>query len=176
MAKTYQSRLQAIQNRLNQKLVENQIRLSGDIIDVILIRNKENEVGDVTSRIIDKIDIIEIMMSPLKDIPMKVFSLNTPVPSPIAVDGVSPPSQPLTGYAPISAHVDQDDLIVRFLENPDGKKPWILVLQVKDVLGTFGSRTIQWQKIQLSYYDNVLTQEVKDYVLALAERRNILKW
>lgn len=174
MAKTFQSKLQAVQNRLNQKLLDNQIRLSGDITDVIVIRNKINEVGDIETRFVDNIDIIEVMMSPLKDIPMKAFSLDNPMPTPVATDGM--PSQPITIYAPITSQLDQDDLIIKFFENPTGKQPWILVLQVKDTLGTFGSRTIQWQKMNVSYYDNRLPPEIRTYVVALAERRKELRW
>lgn len=175
MAKTFQSRLQAKVNRINQKLIDNNIRLSGDITDVALIRAKKNDVGDVISRFVDSVDIIEIMMSPLRDIPMQAFSLDNPFPAPVAVDGVTQ-SQPITAFAPIDKKVDQDDLIVRFFENPSGQQPWILVLQVKDTLGTFGSRTIQWQKLNLSYYDNVLPQKIREYVVALADRRAKLGW
>lgn len=182
MNRTFQSRLSAVQNRLNQKLNDNNISLAGDIRDCIIIRNQLNELGDIQSRIIDSIDTIEMMIDGLKDIPMKAFSLDNPMPSPSANDSASKDKQPIIAYAPIKYIVNQDDLIVLFFENPAGQgkdgsqQPWVLVLQVKEALGTFGSRTIQWQKLQLSYYDNVLHSTIKQYVLDMAERRAILGW
>ena len=175
MPRTFQSRLSAVQNRLNSKLVDNSIQLAGDITDVILIRNKINELGDVESRIVDNIDVIEMIISGLKDIPMKAFSLDIPY-IVSANDSVDKDKQPIIAYAPIKFKVDQDDLIIKLYENPESNLPWVLVLQVKEALGTFGSRTIQWQKLQLSYYDNILTPAIKDYVLQMAERRILLKW
>lgn len=173
--RTWQSRLAANNNKISQKLTDNAIRNAGTITDVIRIRNKTNQMGDVTSSFLDSIDIVEIMFPKLSDVPMKRFSLTNPVPI-VAVNAADKPPQPFEGYAPVTSLIDQDDIILKFFVNPNGDKPWILPLQIKDNLGTFGSWSIQWIKLKITYYDDVLDPVVLDFCTQLATRRQILGW
>lgn len=172
--RTFQSRLAAKQNKIAQKLSDNAISLLGTATDVIKITSKKNNMGDLISRTVNDIDVIEIIFPGMVDVPMWRFTK----------DGVSGSShdihsgdiQPFVLAAPLSSRVDQDDILIKFFEDPAGDNPFVLVLQIKDVLGTFGGRSIIYQKMNASYYDEQLEPEIWQWCIEIAERRNLLKW
>lgn len=178
MASTFQARLLAKQGKISQKLVDNQIKLEGVITDVIRIRGKFSVQGDYISRIVDNIDVVEIVFPSIKDVPMRRFLQSDNTTNIQAIDGVSKETkiEPFECYAPITATVDNDDIILKFFENPDGDEPWILALKVADVLGTFGARHIIWQKLKLVYHDEILDTQLLTWCSQMANRRNILGW
>ena len=172
--RTFQSRLAAKQNRIAQKLSDNSIGMLGTVTDVFRIKTKKNGMGDLISRTVEDIDVIEIIFPPLKDVPMWRFVGST---SKQSVDIHSKEElKPFKAFAPVSAKVDQDDIVVKFFENPATDEPLILILQVKDVLGTFGARSIIYQQINISYYDEQLEPELITWCMEAANRRKILKW
>lgn len=174
--RTFQSRLAAKQNQMAQKLSDNALSMLGTITDVIRVRVKKNHVGDVMSKIIDDIDVVEIMFPPLKDIPMWRFTNSGNTISAQAPDIHGDQIQPFICAAPVGAKVDQGDIIIKFFDNPQNDKPMVLVLQIKDVLGTFGQRSIIFQKLNISYYDEQLEPEIWQWCMDAATRRKILKW
>lgn len=176
---SWQSRLSAKLNRISQKLVDNQITLAGLATDCLLIRRNENKMSDITSIQLDDISIVNIVFPGLKDIPMKRFYNSTTQTFISANDAITEdtePPKPVQVYAPIATQINQGSIVLKFFENPTGVDPWILPLEVKEVLGSFGARTIIWQKMNLAYYDNMLPEAIMNYCLTLATRRNILGW
>lgn len=173
--RTWQSRLQANNNKIAQKLADNAIRNAGTITDLIRIRQDKNKMGDVISSFVDNIDIVEIMFPALTEIEMKRFSLtNTP---PISANNAADEDkQPFECYAPIDTLVAQDDIILKFFQNPNSDLPWILPLQIKDSLGSFGGWSIQWIKLKATYYDEPIPTEVLNFCVQFATRRGILGW
>lgn len=176
---SWQSRLSAIDNRIAQKLVDNQITLAGLATDCLLIRRNENKMSDITSIELDNILVVNIVFPGLKDVPMKRFynpNSQTFVSANDSVTQDTEPPKPIQIYAPVATQVNQGSIILKFFENPTGVDPWILPLEVKDVFGTFGARTIIWQKMNVAYYDNIFPDSLMSYCLTLATRRNILGW
>jgi len=169
--RTFQSRLAAKMNRMAQRLSDNMISLLGTVTDVIRVKAKKNNMGDLISRTVDEIDIIEIIFPALKEVPMWRLSGTRQ-----SQDIHTAEIQPFKAFAPISARVDQDDIIIKFFENPLNDDPLILYLQVKDVLGTFGARTIIHQQINLSYFDEQLEPEIIQWCADAANRRKVLRW
>jgi len=169
---SFQSRLQAKQNKISQKLIDQSINLTGVMTDVIRIKSVLSKYGDPETRMLESIDVVSIIFPPMKDIPMKRFRNEAVIMS--ANDATK--FQPFETYAPVDKKIDQDDILLRFFDNPQGDEPWILPLQVMDVLGTFGARSIVWQKLNLGYYNEKLPQKVYEFCEDLAERREILKY
>jgi len=170
---TFQSRLSSRTNRISQKLNDNTIRLSGTISDCIKITLKLSPIGDIISRKIEDLDVIPVVFPALEDIPLKRVTSATGelVTVPYTLD-----IQPIEVLIPLNNKVDQDDLIVKFYENTESHDPYIAVLQVKDILGTFGARTIVYHKYKLTNYDGVLPPKIIEWVLDMARRRQILHW
>jgi len=79
--------------------------------------------------------------------------------------------------APITSNIDQDDIIVKFFERPStSDDPLVLILQIKDILGTFGIRSLLYTKIKATFYDEELPTQVRTWCLEMAQRRDDLKW
>lgn len=171
----FQARLTAHTDKIAQKLNDNSISLTGTITDVIHIKVKRTSQGDIQSRTVETIGLVEVIFPKLVDIPMWRF----------VSGGFSKLAVPISSeeqlkmfecLVPISSHVDQDDIIVRFFENPAGDDPLVLILQAKDVLGTFGNRSILYTKVRFTFYDEELPQQIKDWCLDMARRRLTLTW
>lgn len=170
---TFQSRLSSRLNRLSQKLNDNAIRLSGTISDCIKISLKTSPTGDILSRKVEDIDVVPVVFPALKDIPLKKVTSTT---GEIVTVPYTFEIQPIEVLIPLSTKVDQDDLIIKFYENTESHDPYIAVLQVKDMLGTFGARTIVYHKYILTNYDGKLPPKIIEWVLDMARRRQILHW
>ena len=160
---------------MSQKLADNAVSLLGDLTDVIRIRLNKNRVGDVNSKIVDDIDVAEIIFPAFKDIPMWRFTSDGGL-SAQSVDIHDGNIEPMIGYAPVKSGISQGDIIIKFFENPLNDKPLVLILQIKDMLGTFGQRSIICQKVQITYYDEQLEPEIWQWCMSAANRRKILKW
>jgi hypothetical protein len=183
--RSWQSRLQAKMNTLSQKLVDNTITLSGAATDCIFIRQNLNKMSDPVSLTIDDVDVINIVFPPLIDIPLRRFLWSTGH-FIQANDAVEEENQPFECYAEVKYRVDQGSIILKFFDNPQGTtpsgesysttEPWVLPLKVADVMGTFGGRSMVWQKLNLVYYDNMLPDQIYQWCIQLAARRELLKW
>lgn len=175
MARTFQARLASKVNNISRKLNDNALSLAGVITDVIRIKSKRNIQGDLISRTVESIDTVEIMFPSLRDIPMWRF-LNGTSQQAVNLQGGDATTRVFECGAPISSLIDRDDIIVKFFENPSVDDPLVLVLQVKDILGTYGQRSIVYSKVKMTFYDEVLPDQIKTWCLDMARRRQDLKW
>lgn len=187
---TWQSRLTSKNNIIAQKLVDQQVRNAGYATDVIIIRsNSINRVNDVLDFELLDIDIVNIVFPALTDIPLRRFwgaGGQVGYPTDISAnDGASgKKDEPFECWAEVKWKIDQDSIILKFFDNvqganpnlPEATDPWILPLQVKNILGSFGGRSMIWQKVHMSYLDNPLPAELLDFVTKMANRRKILGW
>lgn len=175
--RTFQARLSSRLNHLTQKLSDNAIKWMGVTSDVIRLTVKRDNLLDPISRTVTGVDVIEIMFPNLIDIPMWRFTDNGVSRISNAVqDATESTFEPFICYAPIDSKVDQDDLLVKFFDNPAGDEPMVIVLQVKDVLGTFGQRSIIYMKLKVTYADGPLPPAIVNATLEMARRRADLKW
>jgi hypothetical protein len=163
-----------VENRISSKLIDNSILLMGIAVDVIAIDETLNGVQDVTALDVNSIKIVNIIFPSAEDIPMRRF-LNSTGTYLSANDGKTE-KEPFICYAPISQPLNQGTILLRFFENPTGSENWILPLKISDVLGTFGSRTIQWNKILAVYYDTPINSTLLGIIEQLAARRELLTW
>ena len=177
---SWQSRLSATENRIAQTLVDNSIILSGFATDVIVIDETLNEIQDTTALNVDEIGIVNIVFPSFQDVPMRRF---------IQADGTyisanagkdKEDKEPFVCYSPIGTNlgtvIPQGSILLKFFENPTGAQPWVLPLKISDILGTFGARTIIWQKLNIVYYDTPVNAALYNYLLQLAQRRSLLNW
>jgi hypothetical protein len=181
MSSNWQSRLSAKENAISQTLVDNSIILSGVSTDVIIIDETLNDVQDPTSLTVDSIGVINIIFPKMEDIPMRRFIQQdgTYISANAGKDEKNE-KEPFICYSPIGTRlgtvIPQGSILLKFFQNPTSADPWILPLKISDILGTFGSRTIIWQKLNVVYYDTPINSTLYSYLLTLAQRRNLLGW
>lgn len=179
--RSFQARLQAKQGRISQKLVDIQISRMGVITDAIRIRANRDQMGDSISKIYDNIDIINIIFPKLEDIPMYRFQVQQGqliffTSANDAISKEEDKKQPFDCGVMLQDKVSQDDLIFKFYDNPTGDEPFCLVLQCKDILGTFGGRSIIWQKARFTYFDEPIDASALAWVMQMYNRREVLGW
>jgi hypothetical protein len=171
--RSFQSRLNAKMNMISQKLNDNDIGLAGVTTDVIRIRVDVNQMSDPTKINVDDIDVISMIFPALTDIPMRRFEGSTQT---FLSANDATEEQTFECYTNVHNILDEGSIILKFFDNPVGSMPWVLPLQVKNRLGTFGSRKIVWMKLVLSYYDSPLDPKIYQWCEQLAVRRQILQW
>ena len=175
--RTYQDRLGRFHDKLKSKMVDNMISLSGQAVDCLRMKVRYTRNGDIETREIVENDVVSVMVPSLQEIPMRVIkkevggqtftinSLNMTETFPIEI------------YTTNGGVMTKGDLLVRVLRNDiDVGEPYVLVLEVKDTLGTFGASNLLWKKWTTTTYDETLPIEAINLIASMAERRLGIKW
>jgi hypothetical protein len=170
---TFQSRLSSKLNNISRKLHDNSIRLGGVAVDCIRITPKVSAQGDIISRKVEDLDVISAIFPPLQDIPLKKVKNDSgqTIIIPYTFD-----IQPIEVLIPSNFLIDANDLIIKFYENLERQDPYIAIMEVKDMLGTFGARSIIYNKYKLTFFDGVLPDQILQWCIDMAKRRQELKW
>lgn len=171
---TFSARLASKLNGLYRKIFDKKIEYAGVLSDVIRVKTTRTTTLDIASREVSGLDLINVIFPRMEDIPMrKITKTGGGTRNAIYANA----GQPFLLHAPVSAAVDIDDLLIKYYEDVTADDiPWVTVFQVKDMLGTFGDRSIIYQKIQCSYFDESLPQAVIDYITEMIVRREELEW
>lgn len=188
-------------DHLRRKLTDNLISLTGTAADCIRVKYKRTRAGDIETRVVEGADVVSVIFPILKDAPYRRLAKTggqiTIETLPTAVELF-----PLQIMVPHNNSLYRDDLIFRIFRDasdadyaPDyllsdpstmdmadgigsltNQRPIILILQVKEVLGTFAMESLIWSKYNCTYSDEDLPQEMLDTVVELANRRLLLSF
>lgn len=178
MLRKYQTRLGSKLDKIRRKLTDNMISLSGNLLDFLKISTKRTKQGDILSRRIEDIDVIEVLLPPLKDIPMRRILLDSSTPL-LEQFGTSldlGELLPFEIYTQTKYNLDVDDLLIRVISDSQSDRLYCMVLQIKDTFTTVGSWSMIWRKYYASYYDQNLPSEVLELIIGAQNRRQILGW
>jgi hypothetical protein len=161
-------------NALYRKIFDRKLEYAGVLTDVIRVKIEKTTTLDIVSREVTGLDLVNIIMPRMENIPMrKITNESGETRNAIYAKG----SEPFMFAAPIASNIDVDDIIVKLYDDVTADNiPWVTVFQVKDMLGSFGDRSIVYQRIQATFLDEALPQAVIDYVTSMASRREALEW
>lgn len=178
--RTYQDRLAMVHDNIKRKVADLQISHTGSAIDCIRMTLKKNDEGDITSRIIEKADVVSIIFPPLKDVPYRRLSKDPKGRLQLTslVDAFSDEAK--ANYVIVAPHNDilmPDDLLIRIMQDHDTPdRPIILCLQVVESLGTFGGSMIIMSKYNTVLYNETLDENTLQIIVEMAKRRLHLKY
>jgi len=185
---------------IRRKLTDNLISLTGQAADCIRVSFKRTRNGDIETRVVEAAEVVSVIFPILKDVPYRRL---TKGPSGISIETLPTATElfPLQIMVPHENNIYKDDLIFRIfrdiseakyktdyvLKDPstmdmmDGTaetdvRPIVLVLQVKEPLGTMGVESMIWSKFNCTYSDEPLPQEMLETVVELSNRRLKLGW
>ena len=176
--KTWRSRLTSKLNLIHQKLYDFSLTMNGNLTDIIRIKEDITRQFDYKERILNGIDIINIIFPPIKDLPQwRFYRGGGYKPSPAM-------SNPDSGgvlntiecYAPIFSDIDQNDLIIKYFFNESDESPLLLVMQVRDIQVTYGDSRLAWKKLIVGFYDEFLSSDLLEVCQKMATRRYKLGW
>ena len=126
---------------------------------------------DLISRTIEAAEVLPIILPPLKDIPLRYFEKEG---EDITITSLYTINQQeyFEIYAPIEAQLNMDDLLVRIMYDPNSDRPYVMILQVTEILGTFGYSSLTYMKYFVTFYSERLPQKVID-IIRDAERKRL---
>lgn len=174
----FQARLGRKLDNIRKRVLDNNIRLSAhptDMLRIAVVRDDRSH--DLISRTIESAEIMPIILPKMEDIPLRHLIRE-------GKDVLIPSMYPIQQeeyfevYAPVQCDLHEDDLLVRILydSSPDISNPYVMVLQVKDLLGTFGYSTLTWKKAIVTFYDESLPQRVVQLIKSSILKREALDW
>ena len=167
------------QDHLRRKLTDNLISLTGQASDCIRVKYKRTRNGDIETRVVEGADVVSVIFPVLKDVPYRRLAKSIDgTSSTISIETLPTAMElfPMQIMVPHNNNIYRDDLIFRLFRDvteveyaPDyllstkndmmdgssnpNVRPIILVLQVKEPLGTFGAESLVWTKFNCTYSD-----------------------
>lgn len=173
---TFQARLGQKLDAIQRQVLDNNIRLSSHPTDMLRIKaERDPRSQDLISRTIEAAEVLPIILPPLKDIPLRYFEKEG---EDITISSLYTINQQeyFEIYAPVEAKLNMDDLLVRIMYDPNSDRPYIMILQVTEILGTFGYSSLTYMKYFATFYSEKLPQKVVDIIKEQDQRRLILGW
>jgi hypothetical protein len=173
---SWQARLGSKMDAIKAKTHDNLFLLASHPTDMIRIQSKRDpRSGDLSSRTIVARDVLPVILPILKDVPLRRFikeGESTTITSLSPLDN----KNLFEAYCPLENNLRRDDLLFRIIRTGESSEPYLMVLQVKDELGTFSYSSLLYMKYKLSYFDEQLPQKIVDTLIEFAEKREELKW
>ena len=174
----FQARLGRKLDNIRKRVLDNNIRLSAhptDMLRIAVVRDDRSH--DLISRTVESTEIMPIILPKMEDIPLRHLIRE-------GKDVLIPSMYPIQQeeyfevYAPVQCDLHEDDLLVRILydSSPDINNPYVMVFQVKDLLGTFGYSTLTWKKAICTFYDESLPQRIVQLIKSSILKREALDW
>lgn len=174
---SFQGRLGRRLDNINIKIMDNSIRLSAHPTDMIRIKaDRDDRSRDLLSRTIIDAEIVPIILPTMKDIPLRKFTREG------QKDVLIPSLYPIANseyfeiYTPQEVQLDEDDLLLRLIYEKYCDEPYVMALQVKDILSTIGYSSILYNKLQVTFYDEELPSEVIKLIKEANLKRETLGW
>lgn len=172
----WQARLGARLDPIKQKFLDNSILLAAHPTDMLRIRvERDSRTQDIRVRKIIANEILPIMLPVLQDVPLRRLIRDDRNVVSFSMTDVAN-SKPFEAYCPAHGQLHRDDLLFRFIKDPYSELPYVMVLQVKDELGTISYSSLLYIKYSLTFYDEELPSEVVSAVYSAAVKRERLKW
>jgi len=174
----FQARLGVIHDPMRRKLLDNTIGLIGTPTDCIRITVKKNDEGDKLSSKVEKADIVNIVFPPMIDVPYRYIKKTNAVGDRDAYQITSlvaaTTDEEQKSYevsAPHGVSLDVGDLICRVFMDNEQTIPIVLVLEITEMLGTFGSSAIISHKYKSVIPIDKLPEAVSGVIAEMAQRR-----
>jgi len=175
---TYQARLGKKLDNITQKVLDNNLRLSAHPTDMLRIEvNRDERSRDLISRTVKSVEVLPILLPKMVDIPLRHFirdNTDIMIPSLYATQE----QEYFEVYSPIEVDLNEDDLLIRILNDssPDINNSYVMVLQVKEVLGTFGYNSLVYKKLVVTFYDESLPPQIINTIKEANKKRELLTW
>lgn len=181
---SFQGRLQKVLARIERRCTDNDIRLMGNPTDVLRLSVKKDENGDITMRRVDENCVLPIVMPEMKDVPLRHFSAMRETANGGGIRNAMIPSlypfgdkQYYDCFIPVSAQIDDDDLLIRIVYDPAcPDDPVLMVLQVKEVLANIDFNAVTSIKIRCTFYDEELPVPILDWIRDTIDKRALVRY
>ena len=174
--RSWQARLGSKMDSVLKRTLDNAVSLASYPIDMIRVEVKRDpRTQDLISRTVVANEIMPIYFEkPFTELPMRRMEYSDSEQVILTVDGTE--LKDIRVKCPLSETLNRDDLLFRIIRDDYSERPVILILQVKEELGTIGySKLIQIDYV-LSYYDEKLPESILEAVVESTTKREEVQW
>lgn len=173
----YQAKLGRKLDNINRKVMDNNIRLSGQPTDMLRIKvNRDAISSDLISRTIISAEIIPVIFPNMEKVPLRRLTRDGDLEVLVPNLYQFYEDQYWTIYTPAEIRLDEDDLLLRMIYDPYSDEPNIVALQCKEGLASIGYNSIVWLQYSVTLYDEKLPQDVIDIIKKANKKRSDLGW
>lgn len=163
---TFQARLGKKIDNISLKVLDNNIRLTAHPTDMLRIAvERDPRTRDIVSRTVENTEIMPIILPKMVDIPLRQLKREGTTTTDVMIPSLYATMQSqdyFEVYAPVECKLNEDDLLIRILYEsaPNVTEPYVMVLQVKEVLATFGYSSVMWKKVIVVFYEEILPEKI----------------
>lgn len=173
----YQAKLGRKLDNINRKVMDNNIRLSGQPTDMLRIKvNRDPISNDLVSRTIISTEIIPVIFPNMEKVPLRRLTrdgeLEVLVPNLYQFYD----DQYWTLYTPAEIRLDEDDLLLRLIYDPYSDEPNVVCMQVKESLAIVGYNSIVWLENHVTLYDEPLAPSIINIIIEANKKREKIGW
>ena len=174
--RSWQARLGSRLDSVYKKNIDNILSNSGYPLDMLKVKiNRDYRTQDLISRTVVNSKVLPIYFErALEDLPLRRLTEEDTGNIILTIDGKQ--LEDIEVRCPASEVLSRDDLLFRILRDDYSERDLVLVLQVKDELGTFGYSKLITVKYKLSYYDEKLPPKILNNIINISKKRGYLKW
>ena len=173
----YQAKLGRKLDNINRKVMDNNIRLSGQPTDMLRIKvNRDAISSDLISRTIISTEIIPVIFPNMEKVPLRRLTRDGDFEVLVPNLYQFYEDQYWTIYTPAEIRLDEDDLLLRIIYDPYSQESHITCLQIKEVVGTVGYSSFVYFKYFCTIYDEELPSQVIELIKQANEKREKLDW
>ena len=174
---TFQARMGSRLDNIKRKVIDNSIRLASNPTDMIRVKTVRDERSrDLVSRTVTASEVRPIILPEMQDIPLRRFvaedDKSVLIPSLYSIKDKAY----FDLYCAIECNLDIDDLLFRIIKDSESDVPYIMCLQVKDVLSTISYGSILYSKYQATFFDEALPAEIINVIRQESLKRENLGW
>lgn len=174
---TFQSRLGRKVDNIALKVLDNNIRLTAHPTDMLRIAvDRDPRSRDIISRTVQSTEIMPIILPNMVDIPLRQLKREGTTTTDVMIPSLYSTMMQqdyFEVYAPVECNLTEEDLLIRMLydSSPNVEEPYIMVLQVKEVLATFGYSSVMWKKVIVTFYDETLPDKIIEIIQDSIKKR-----
>jgi hypothetical protein len=161
------------------KLLDNTQYNIADGTDIIRIRTRQSYEGDTLSMICEKADVVNVIFPPMVDVPFRKIrkektSSHYSLTGLVSAFDEGEQAKLFLAQVPITYDVDVGDLLFRIIDIDRAEYSIVIMLQVQEMLATFGHGHVILQKMNLTIPSETPPQEIIDTMCEIARRRHLL--
>ena len=174
---TFQARMGSRLDVIKRKVIDNSIRIASSPTDMIRVKSvRDGRSGDLISRTVTVSEVLPVILPEMQDIPLRRFitedDKSISIPSLYSIKDKAY----FDLYCAMECNLDIDDLLFRIIKDPGSDIPYIMCLQVKDVLSTVSYGSILYSKYQVTFFDEALPAEITNVIRQESLKRESLGW
>ncbi len=175
-----QARLGKINDKIAKKLFNHANKLISTPTECLRMSVKKSVEGDAITQVVSKAEICHVVFPKMESVPLRTLTKEDGTKSyaiSSLVSAYADDTQPQLFAIKSAENLNVDDLLCKVYFNNESsiENLNLLILNVTEILGTFGASAIVEKSYKCALYTQELPKELKDMIIEWAQRRLDIK-